>query len=179
MNELPEKSDWIKIIIGIVVILIIVIIFLNVLKTQVPYSDRVCNDVQVPYSDHVCENNPYAYNVEYAACTKYSPGFLGIGYQPATVICKVNNLENKAGIFNIQYGLIIAGTPITKSESTSIYASSSTSKTYTYAGEASNCICGATPPMNQVCRDIIRYKTEKQCNDVTKYRTVSIWQSLF
>jgi len=176
---MPEKSDWIKIIIGLVVILVIVIILLNLLKTQIPYTDSVCNPVQVPYSDKVCENNPYVYNVEFTACKGYSAGILGIGYQPATVICKVNNLENKAGTFNIRYGLIIAGTPITKNEPTSIYASSSASKTYTYEGQAERCVCEADPPLNQVCRDVIRYRTETQCNDVTKYRTVSIWQSLF
>lgn len=71
------------------------------------------------------------------------------------------------GSFSITYGLQLAGSPVTTTENNYIYAQSSISKTFTYAGAATTCYCSAVPPTKQVC------------TQQTEYRTESIWQSLF
>jgi hypothetical protein len=171
-----------KIILPAIIIIIIVCVVgaLNIAKTQVPYTAQECNNVQVPYSDQVCQNIDYAYNVKQTACTQYVPAILfGLGSSPAQVTCTVNNLENKQGTFQITYGFLIAGTPIRNTENVGIYAMSSVSRSNSYNGQIQNCICEAVPPSYQSCQVVTRYRTETQCHDVTKYRTVSLWQSLF
>jgi len=164
----------------ILLVIIVLVVALNIAQTQQPYTGQECQNVQVPYSDQVCQNIEYAYNAKQTACTQYYSGIiLGLGASPAQVICTVNNLENKMGIFRITYGLRIAGTPITNTEDVAIYSMSSVSKTYSYNGQIQNCICNVNPPSYQNCQIVTRYRTESQCHDVTKYRTISLWKSLF
>jgi hypothetical protein len=176
------------------------IIGLNIAKTQVPYTDRECNDVQVPYTDRECSNvqipysaqdcqtKAYAYNGD-NKCTFYDPGI--IFSSPAKVVCTINNLERQPGTFSVTYGFVIAGKPFKFTDSLPINALSSISRTYTYNGQIDYCTCDATPPTYQnclqvtkyrtetQCHDITKYRTENQCHDLTKFKTVSIWQSLF
>jgi hypothetical protein len=168
-----------KIIIGAIIVICLtgIVGVLNVAKTQVPYTEQECANVQVPYASQLCSNKEYAYNVKYTTCDQFSPGI--IFTTPAKVTCTVNNLQNQAGTFFITYGFIIAGVPVTQSESASIYASSSASRTYSYNGQIQNCYCSATAPTYQDCQAITAYKTETQCHDITKYRSISLWQSMF
>jgi hypothetical protein len=197
------KPKMLKNVIIIVIFCIVIgacIIGLNVAKTQVPYTDSECNNVQVPYSSSECNNvqvpystqdcktKNYAYNVVTTTCTQYDRGI--IFSDPATVVCRLNNLEKQPGVFTITYGFYIAGQPVKFSDSVNVYAMGYIERLYTYNGQRDYCICSAIPPQYQDCQNVIRYKTESQCHDVTKYRTdeqchnvtkyrtISVWQSL-
>jgi len=174
-------------------VIIVVVIGLNIAKTQVPYTESECKDVQVPYSERECKDvqvpytasecknvqTPYSaqdcltktfvYNVVTTTCTQYVRGIFTP--DPAKVVCTLNNLEQKPGPFVMTYGFLIAGQPVVTTASLNMYAMGTSTQTYTYNGQVDNCICRATAPTYQDCSQVTKYRTESQCSDVTKYRT--------
>lgn len=107
-----DKSDWTKIFIGALLLVVIIVVLLNFMKTQIPYTDKVCTNVQVPYSEKSCQNvqvpitakncQPYAFDIVTEKCeyTYSSSKHVNIN----EVICKLNNFERASGNFMITYG---------------------------------------------------------------------------
>jgi hypothetical protein len=179
------------IIIGIIIIMVFCVGYLNVAKTQVPYNEKVCNDVQVPYTDKVCGvvqvpytdkvcNNvqvPYSTSVCNNEAYAYSGGVTGCTvsgfWSPITTgVVSVTNLQSRGGTFSIKYNVMVRGIVIDlNTESVYIPSGSTVSKTYTYSGSVDKCGAYITPPTGQVCNDAIDYRSELRCNDMTKYRS--------
>jgi len=136
----------------IVVAIVAIVIGLNIAKTQVPYSTKDC------------QTKAFAFNGQ-STCTRYDRGI--IFSSPAKVVCTINNLERQPGTFTVTYGFVIAGKPVDFTVPVDINSLSSTVKTYTYNGDIDTCTCRATPPTYQECENVIRYKS------------VSLWESLF
>ena len=144
------------ILVVVIVAFVLIIVALNVVTTQVPYSSQECHTI------------PFAYTVNITECAPYAPGIIfGLGSTPAKVTCTINNLENKMGTFTLYYGVRIDQKDIIQTENVSMDARDFLSRTYYYNGEIRTCTCYASPPSYQ------------ECHLVTNYRNVTIWHSLF
>ena len=126
-----------------------------------PYQDEIC--AQIPFVYNQCENQDYKYSL-IDDCKADNSVF--------TIICTLTNLEDKAGEFDVSYG-IINKTGERNGEEEAVLLESQSSHTFKFSQNVvvGNCYCELENiPKKEVCYDVL--KTKEQCYSITKYKEV-------
>ena len=154
-------------------------------ETQEPYQDQEsytveeCEDIQVPYTDEVCETRDYDYWVENHRSWK--------DWTDSNYVCLasfvVKNNENKGGYWTFSYVFYSTNKEIKRpSQSKYVYPLSTRSWTFSYDCDVAESVTGnyfvESVPKFTVCETIMKYKTEKQCKNVTKYQTITKYRTV-
>ncbi len=136
----------------------------RIVTAQEPYQEQKCQTV--PYTDKVCDNIQLKYTRGATVCTK--EGWIG---DWAVSSCSIANLDDIAGLFTVNVGVIVNGQKNGETSQQTIYPYQSQTFQYRVKASASDCYCNEINiPTKQVCKDVI--KTRQDCQTVTKYNTV-------